>query len=106
MNEENDLNISSNGDVEFSYVSYNVLSSLFHVLLKLAILKAVPRGMYDGPVSEFSAVSRGGTPSASTRTSPTKVPVRNLHQSGFTLAGNPGKSSIIQFVFPSQRIWC
>ncbi|XP_059397731.1 dihydropyrimidinase-related protein 3-like isoform X1 [Carassius carassius] len=54
---------------------------------QLAILKAVPRGMYDGPVSEFSPMSRGGTPSASTRNSPTKAPVRNLHQSGFTLSG-------------------
>ncbi|ROJ62451.1 Dihydropyrimidinase-related protein 3 [Anabarilius grahami] len=54
---------------------------------QMATLKAVPRGMYDGPVSEFSPMSRGGTPSASARTSPTKVPVRNLHQSGFTLSG-------------------
>uniref|UniRef100_A0A8C1VVT7 Dihydropyrimidinase like 3 n=1 Tax=Cyprinus carpio TaxID=7962 RepID=A0A8C1VVT7_CYPCA len=62
---------------------------------QLAILKAVPRGMYDGPVSEFSPISRGGTPSASARSSPTKAPARNLHQSGFTLSGNPGKSCLI-----------
>uniref|UniRef100_A0A8C1VWQ8 Dihydropyrimidinase like 3 n=1 Tax=Cyprinus carpio TaxID=7962 RepID=A0A8C1VWQ8_CYPCA len=59
------------------------------------ILNAVPRGMYDGPVSEFSPISRGGTPSASARSSPTKAPARNLHQSGFTLSGNPGKSCLI-----------
>ncbi|XP_026866799.2 dihydropyrimidinase-related protein 3 isoform X2 [Electrophorus electricus] len=54
---------------------------------QLAVLRAVPRGMYDGPVSDFTPMSRGGTPSASARTSPTKAPIRNLHQSGFTLAG-------------------
>uniref|UniRef100_A0AAR2KEQ5 Amidohydrolase-related domain-containing protein n=1 Tax=Pygocentrus nattereri TaxID=42514 RepID=A0AAR2KEQ5_PYGNA len=56
---------------------------------QLAVLRAVPRGMYDGPVSDFIPMSRGATPSASTRSSPTKAPIRNLHQSGFSLAGNP-----------------
>ncbi|KAK6317444.1 hypothetical protein J4Q44_G00128440 [Coregonus suidteri] len=58
---------------------------------QLAVLRAVPRGMYDGPVSDFSPMSRGGTPSASARNSPTKQPVRNLHHSGFSLAGNPAQ---------------
>uniref|UniRef100_A0AAR2IVP2 Dihydropyrimidinase-related protein 4 n=1 Tax=Pygocentrus nattereri TaxID=42514 RepID=A0AAR2IVP2_PYGNA len=52
---------------------------------QLAVLRAVPRGMYDGPVSDFIPMSRGATPSASTRSSPTKAPIRNLHQSGFSL---------------------
>ncbi|XP_028840789.1 dihydropyrimidinase-related protein 3 isoform X2 [Denticeps clupeoides] len=55
---------------------------------QLAVLRAVPRGMYDGPVSDFLPMSRGGGSSA--RTSPTKqTPIRNLHHSGFSLAGSP-----------------
>uniref|UniRef100_A0A4W5N0R7 Dihydropyrimidinase like 3 n=1 Tax=Hucho hucho TaxID=62062 RepID=A0A4W5N0R7_9TELE len=66
---------------------------------QLAILRAVPRGMYDGPVSDFSPMSRGGTPSASARTSPTKQPVRNLHHSAFSLAGNPAQRGELQQPF-------
>ncbi|KAM9837459.1 dihydropyrimidinase-related protein 2 [Aulostomus maculatus] len=57
---------------------------------KMAENRGVPRGNYDGPVHDVISVTKSVPPTPTTRGPPcpkTLTGPRNLHQSGFTLAG-------------------
>ncbi|NWZ84023.1 DPYL4 protein, partial [Poecile atricapillus] len=66
---------------------------------RLAEVHGVPRGMYDGPVHEVPASVRAVAPGAASRIAPgtgkaAPAPVRNLHQSGFSLSGSQADDHI------------
>ncbi|CAL8303945.1 unnamed protein product [Lota lota] len=57
---------------------------------KMAEARGVPRGNYDGPVHDVTSMTKSVPPTPTTRGAPcpkTMIAPRNLHQSGFTLAG-------------------
>ncbi|XP_049916724.1 dihydropyrimidinase-related protein 4 [Epinephelus moara] len=58
---------------------------------KMAEARGVPRGNYDGPVHDVISMTKSVPPTPTTRGPPcpkTQTSLRNLHQSGFTLAGS------------------
>ncbi|MGH0144595.1 UNVERIFIED_CONTAM: hypothetical protein FKN15_003804 [Acipenser sinensis] len=59
---------------------------------RMADIRGVPRGLYDGPVHDVTTATKAvaSTPSCRGSSCPGKAqmaPLRNLHQSGFTLSG-------------------
>uniref|UniRef100_A0A8C3WUM8 Dihydropyrimidinase like 4 n=1 Tax=Catagonus wagneri TaxID=51154 RepID=A0A8C3WUM8_9CETA len=72
-----------------------IISAKSHNLL--AEIHGVPRGLYDGPVREAAVPAKPGAGTQARASCPGKVPVppiRNLHQSGFSLSGSQADDHI------------